>query len=137
MTTPCKIWTGATSHGYGIRRRGKGTRLVHRQVMADIYGEAAIEGKVVRHTCDNPPCMNADHLRIGTQADNMDDAWQKGRRTAPRLPGEAHPRHRLTEADVIEIRRRGSESHSALGREFGVSHTAIRDIVLRRRWQHI
>ncbi len=38
------------------------------------------EGMVVRHTCDNPSCCNKDHLIIGTQGDNIQDQWDRGRR---------------------------------------------------------
>ena len=44
-----------------------------------VHGPEAIAGKVVMHACDNPPCYRYDHLRIGTQQDNVDDKYAKGR----------------------------------------------------------
>lgn len=95
----CIEWEGArTKDGYG---RISGSVLAHRRVMADIHGEDAIRGKDVMHVCDNPPCVNPDHLRIGTRADNMQDASRKGRTAR----GERHGRHRLTASDVWLARR--------------------------------
>jgi hypothetical protein len=79
--TPCREWRGGRSKGYGIKwdkTRQKKT-YVHRWVMAQIHGWEAIEGKVVMHVCDNPACYRYDHLRIGTQIDNISDRDTKGR----------------------------------------------------------
>ena len=83
--TPCIEWPGAKDKcGYGrVLRNGK-NRLAHRMVMADLHGDEAIVGKVVMHLCDNPPCVNPEHLRIGTQKDNMSDARDKGRWRGPK-----------------------------------------------------
>jgi len=77
--TPCRESTSLTEHGYGYRTvDGKRWRM-HRWVVAQIDGEDAIKGKVVMHICDNPACYRYDHLRIGSQADNMADMADKGR----------------------------------------------------------
>ena len=83
--TPCIEWPGATNaKGYGIRkvggRKGK-VWLVHRLAWAIRYGDPG-EMKVL-HCCDNPPCMNTDHLFLGTVADNNRDCWEKGRHPKP------------------------------------------------------
>ena len=70
-----------TKGGYGqvyLKEFGK-TVYAHRLAMARIYGWEAIEGFVVMHTCDNPPCVNPKHLRVGTQTANIHDALDKGR----------------------------------------------------------
>jgi hypothetical protein len=81
ISTPCREWQGArlVNGGYGAIRRGGKVWRVHRWVMAQVHGEQAIQGKVVMHLCDNPPCFRLDHLAIGTQADNMADRNAKGR----------------------------------------------------------
>ena len=65
--------------GYGERTVASRKWLAHRFVMAQLYGEDAIAGKIVYHTCDNKLCINPEHLRIGTHADNMADMKAKGR----------------------------------------------------------
>lgn len=88
----------------------------------------------VLHRCDNPPCCNPAHLFLGTVADNARDAVQKGRRR-----GERANASKLTETQVIEVRRRraAGERGIDLAREFGVSNTAVSRIFLRRTWTHV
>jgi hypothetical protein len=86
----CWPWLGskANKDGYGAFVIGKRYRLAHRCAAALAFGEVGT-GKIVMHTCDNPPCVNPAHLRVATQADNMRDRSEKGRAlysTAERTP---------------------------------------------------
>lgn len=88
------------------------------------------------HRCDNPPCIRREHLFAGTPQDNSDDAVSKGRNTR----GEAVHSHKLTERDVVSIRERyatGVLTLAQLGREYGVTDSAIRYAVIRRTWKHV
>lgn len=86
----CWEWRGPKNeHGYGLislRRAGLSGARVHR-LMYERFVEPIPEGLVVRHKCDNPPCVNPDHLETGTQRDNMADMAARGR----------HWRHGATE----------------------------------------
>ena len=64
----------------------------------------------VLHLCDNPSCVNPDHLQIGTGAENMRQKVERGRS----LSGEKNPRSVLNEDLVSEIRRsvRRGESYT-------------------------
>lgn len=107
----CLIFMGARHRqGYGwIRDKGK-PALAHRIVMAHHYGPSNL---AVLHSCDNPPCVNIDHLRYGTAQENKMDSVQRGR----------HFRV-LTEQAVREIRA-SDLTNAALAERFGVDRRTI------------
>jgi len=78
----CWEWKGhRDSNGYGRVGGDKRAYFAHR-VSAAIHYRFDLESKkVIMHTCDNPPCVNPWHLRIGTHRDNWQDAKKKGRLT--------------------------------------------------------
>ena len=82
----CWPWRGCRggSLRYGQVRRGPSTRYAHRVAYALHHGVDERSLDVVMHTCDNPVCCNPAHLRHGTQAENLQDAIDKGRRTYER-----------------------------------------------------
>lgn len=135
----CWLWAGATvENGYGQVRVGQKVRLAHRESFEAENGAGSADGLVIRHRCDVPPCVNPAHLETGTQADNMRDMVERGRRAK----GGANGRAVLTEADVVMIRAdyvRGCGTHGqpALARRFGVDQSTISDIIRRECWGHV
>lgn len=81
-----------------MERHGKSI-LVHRFVYENTKGEIP-DGLIVRHTCDNPCCINPSHLLLGTYKDNCRDMFDRGRGNRPR--GERSSMHVLTEQQVLE-----------------------------------
>jgi HNH endonuclease len=70
MPNGCQEWNGTRNEdGYGLF----GERRVHRLVYEHHKGQRLDPSTIVRHTCDNPPCGNPDHLLIGDHQDNMRD----------------------------------------------------------------
>lgn len=123
VTTPCRVWRGATNNmGYGVLRRGGRAWLLHRWIMR-LAGEE-IDGKVVMHLCDNPPCFRFDHLRVGSHRDNTQDMVRKGRARGNANPS---PDRKLT-GEQVRFVRTSSRSARSLAREFGVTHRVIADI---------
>jgi hypothetical protein len=77
--TGCHLWTGfRDSKGYGLMTVKGVVRAAHR-VAWERANEPIPQGMVVMHTCDNPPCCNPEHLKLGTQAENVRDRIEKGR----------------------------------------------------------
>lgn len=95
-----------TPQGYAqVRRNGK-LIYAHRLAFFEVFGWWP---PVVRHTCDNPPCVNIWHLLPGTQADNVRDMVERGRRgvTAPPTLNPGMPDGRTDYAAYDrEMRRR-------------------------------
>jgi len=86
--------------------------------------------------------VNPDHLFLGTHDDNMQDMAQKGRSFGfrPRVAGIKHPLHKLTEKEVVEIRRlyaTGGITQRELGKKFGVSQARIQIIVSNKGWRYL
>lgn len=78
--------------GYGqyqLRDNGKKIRFRLHRLSYEVYNGIIPEGMVVRHTCDNPPCINPKHLLVGTNADNVRDRVSRGRSAV----GKNHPRY--------------------------------------------
>lgn len=84
----CLLWTGArNSCGYGVCRFEGRLVLAHR--LAYYFAKGKIpRGKVVMHSCDTPLCCNPAHLSVGTQSQNISDAWSRTRKCRPRTLGE-------------------------------------------------
>ena len=123
--------------GYGQTKIGgrKGRAwLAHRWAWTQAHGPIP-SGMCVLHRCDNPSCVNVDHLFLGTKADNNADMDAKGRRRSRSIPmpGEQHPSHKLTWAEVTEIRS-SADSERSLAQQFGVSQSRISKIQRNEGW---
>lgn len=135
----CWPWTAALNeNGYGVMRpdtnRRNGPTIKAHRVSAQLAG-MQIDGMKVLHSCDNPICVNPAHLRPGTMAENSADMVRRCRSTF----GERKALAKLTEADVLEIRRRvrAGELQRSIAEDFGVSRVTISDIKRRKSWQHL
>jgi hypothetical protein len=110
----CWLWTAGTNgKGYGKIRINRKDVTTHR-VSWEMRNGPIPDGMCVCHKCDNPLCVNPDHLFLGTHAENMRDRDLKGRNAATKLSAEA----------VREILTR-KESQSAYAKKFGVAQPTI------------
>jgi hypothetical protein len=132
----CWVWTGArTPLGYGVIGIG-GHDVDYAHRIAWTLGVGSIPtGMCVLHHCDNPPCVNLEHLFVGSKKDNTADMLRKGRHVSPK--GEAAGRARLTARQVLELRRLRSDeglTYRELARRYGVAEPTIGAVVTRRSW---
>lgn len=133
----CWPWIAkATAHyGYGRMTAGRSRYLRSHQVAWALENGNIPEGAVIRHTCDYTACCNPKHLVLGTQAENVADATSRGRSSKPpRMIGSGHPRSKLDDEKVAEIRR-SSKTLNALAAEFGVSAKSIWRIRKHHQWK--
>jgi len=123
-TDGCWLWTGTKNgYGYGIfLLPGEVPVRAHRYSYEFFVGPIP-EGKIIMHTCDNPPCVNPAHLRVGTKAENNKDTAQKRRHNY----GLEHWNGRLSDVDVAFIRSSNSRNVD-LAKQFGVDQSHISKI---------
>ena len=133
MKTPCIISPHAKDKDGYPRVKWNGRSIpAGRLVMILLYGAETINGKHVLHHCDNPGCVNPEHLYIGDFFQNMQDKVTRGRN--PR--GLDNPNAKLSDEQVAEIRTMygtGNYTQKELGEMFNVGQTTISEITTRRR----
>lgn len=134
----CWMWMGATdkrgrgniaTQGHHIIRHTWGSWLLHIGPIPN--------GMCVCHHCDNPNCVRPDHLWLGTQFQNVKDCKNKNRRAKGEMIGAS----KLTEVQVLEIRRRyvrrDSNNNRKLIKEFGICLDTFYNVTSRTSWKHI
>lgn len=133
----CWLWKAATIRdGYGqIKIPGTRRQIVAHRLSYMIHKGAIQDGNCVLHTCDNPPCVNPDHLFVGTKRDNAEDMARKMRHTF----GERNARHKLTTENVLEIFRLLAigVKQSRIAAQFQVGQMQISRINTGDRWGHL
>jgi hypothetical protein len=123
-TESCWLWTGAkTSAGYGQVRIDGVTVFAHRFAYESSRGTTSLD---ILHSCDNPSCVNPDHLRPGTHLENMHDAVSRGR-----VSGKT----KITKEDVSKIRSlaKTRTTQSEIAKAFGTSQPYIGRIIRGER----
>lgn len=128
----CTEWTGLQDKdGYGLFAYEGVMHRAHR-VALRLSGVEVPKVMMVCHRCDNPLCVNPDHLYVGTGKDNMRDAKERNRL---RIGSQNHFA-KLNEDTVREILGSATPT-TALARKYGVSHGAIHLIRARKTWKHV
>lgn len=100
--TGCRVWTGQVNKkgGYGrIGYRYKSHRA-HRLSYSLFIGPIP-DGMHILHSCDNPLCINPNHLRPGTHSENISEAYRKGRKFTAK--GEDHHNSKISNKQAREI----------------------------------
>jgi hypothetical protein len=134
----CFLWMAAQHRqGYGNFHHDGKCLLAHR-VSWELYRGEIPHGMKVLHKCDNEPCVNPDHLFLGTQSDNMFDCGRKGRSNKA---GSINGHAKLTEEDVRIIRaaKPSYGSRQRLAKRFGVTPANISQLRHKpfRTWKGI
>lgn len=129
QATGCWNWTGSVSgSGYGKFERGGKQVLAHRVAWETVNGPIT-GGAVIRHKCDNPRCVNPDHLLSGTVKQNAEDMKARGRSVAGR--GQ-----KLSTAAVQAIRV-DCRLHREIAADHGVSRVVITKIKNNQIWRTV
>jgi hypothetical protein len=127
--TLCWNWQSRIdSKGYGHMRFGGREMLAHRLAWLLFRGEDP-GARFVLHKCDNPLCVNPDHLFLGDAGDNIRDCGAKGRRA------KKHFKASWLEIETMK-RLQHTLSNSAIAKRFGIGHRQVRMLTQRKDWHH-
>lgn len=140
----CWLWLGVKNpSGYGrIDYRGK-SYLAHRMMLFWFKRIPTLEKMrqnktgIALHSCDNPSCVNPEHLSVGTAAENISSVYQRGR--MPPRSGERGPLAKLSDSDaeyVITAVYSGV-ARSSLAAKYKVHRSTIDSIVLGKTFKHV
>ena len=129
----CMEWQGAvTKSGYGRVGGHPNHKYVHREVFNMVNG---VTPEVVMHLCDNPLCINPEHLSAGSHKDNFMDMFSKQRNAR----GEQVHTAKLTMLDVINIRKQydNGVKVSVLAKQYKTAHSTMSAVCKRITWSHV
>lgn len=139
----CWLWKGnsgssrpGTHYGVIQYRDGKKMKTVYAHRLAYLLSNGSIgEGEVICHKCDNPLCVNPDHLFAGTHADNRRDCVAKGRGCF----GERHPNARFRDADIEQMHMmyQGGRPKAEIEARFLLRRDHLNAILRGAIWNHI
>ena len=135
-----KFSIGGSRNKDGTRRNSMvtATRVSYEIFIGEIPAGDGYHGTCVLHHCDNPCCVNPEHLFLGSNKDNVLDMDKKGRRVNKQPKGEMHGTAKLTvnQVDSIVIQLNKKVPQHLIAKEFGVCLATVNHIAKGRLWSH-
>lgn len=130
----CWLWTATVdSCGYGLFGvGGSGNSKRAHRVSYEMFKGSIGDGLKVCHRCDNPSCVNPDHLFCGTDADNMADRDSKNRTAKGSKNGKS-----VLNEELVMFIRNDRRSERAIASEIGVSRGTVNAVRSGRTWGHV
>lgn len=143
-TDGCWFWIGGKNkRGYG-RVCYRGVDLLAHRVMLYWFKRIpslsklkSVKSGITLHSCDNPSCVNPDHLCVGTAADNMKGAYERGR--VPSKQGERGPLAKLSDRDALDVLLATTVgvARSDLANKYNVNRSSIDSVVNGKTFKHV
>ena len=137
-TETCWLWTSyRNAKGYGCTSHKNKSMLAHRMSFK-LFKENFDADLCVLHHCDNPSCVNPNHLFVGTQKENMEDCIRKNRLASTK--GSHNGFSKITEGQVIIARdmyKTERLNQGEIAQLMGISPITVNHIMTRRLWKHV
>lgn len=130
-TPSCWLWTAGLVNGYGTFGINYMT-LRSNRVSYALHKGPIPKGLQVCHSCDNPACVNPDHLFLGTNHDNVLDKVKKKRQAK----GEKSALSKLKESDILAIRKMNVRQED-IAKKFNIDQSNVSYIKSGKTWKHI
>ena len=129
----CRTWTGYCDEmGCGhfqFRHAGKKFKVRAHRVAFMLVGGELPPGARLRQVCDNPACVEPDHLLLGVDPESE--------RTEHRAHGERNGRAKMSDADVLSLRKDAAAFVRAQADKYGVDESAIRSALAQKTWTRV
>lgn len=138
LSNGCWVFNGSLDKdGYGVFTYGRGKQVRAHRMAFEFYVGPIPNLILVCHSCDNPSCINPEHLFLGSPKDNTQDMIKKQRR--PVLSGDDHPNAKLTEHQAHEIKqlRKQNVPLRSIANQYGISFQTVSSIAKGTTWKHI
>lgn len=119
-------WIGCkTNGGYGQIRNGQ-MKLAHR-VSYELFNGPIPKGMLVLHSCDDPGCVNPEHLHLGNNSTNAKEMMERGRSNFNPVMGEHHTKAKLTDDQVIDIYNlcKDGKNQYSIAEQYGVDQSHV------------
>jgi len=123
--------------GYGVFGHGRGKQLRAHRASFEFHKKTSAAGLLVCHSCDNPSCINPDHLFLGKPKDNTQDMIKKGRKA--NCKGSKHPSAKLNELDIVCIKEQRllGKKLKEIANQFSITFQTVSEIYRGKTWKHL
>ena len=135
----CWEWKGGRDKGGYGKLKLAGVWYKSHRIAYFLFDPTFDQSLLICHQCDNPSCVNPNHLFVGTSADNMRDMKEKGRDCGNKIRGGSlNPGAKLSEKDVIEIRSMyPGTTQIEIAKKFGIHQATVSEIIRKVSWTQI
>lgn len=134
----CLIWIDNANYNWYPKISFNNERYyAHRLSCEFAHGPAPSSKHFACHSCDNPKCINPDHLRWGLPQENVNDMMERKRHKTKNGSGETASRAKFTNEQVKYIREFEIGTHETIGKKYGVSRSCIKKIKTYRTYKDI
>lgn len=130
VSNGCWEWTANKTHGGYGKFWLCGKHVLAHRFSYELFKDSIPEGKVICHSCDNPWCVNPDHLWLGTQSENIEDSVVKNR-------FDSVVKISSVIVKTMKKKRNCGAKYREIAEEYGIGLTTVYEAVNCKTWKHV